>query len=139
MDFVSEWYEELAEGRKLKRPIKVRSIFDAFGDPDLEGWPRDKGGEPVNPVYKKGYHVSSAVTHGNLWAIKHYGLTHVQKSGAVTTALPGLDAEGIRIMERVAATLLLSSFGYAVQFMHGLPPSGLMNRMRAQIDSLTTS
>ena len=63
---------------------------------------------------------------------------HIGLSYGRETALPGLDAEGIRIMERVAATLLLSSFGYAVQFMHGLPPSGLMNRMRAQIDSLTT-
>ena len=139
MEFVSEWYKEVSGGVELKRPIPVRSIFDAIGDPELEEWPRDMGGNPANPVYKEGYRIYSTVTHGNLWAIKHYGLTHVDKSGAITIALPGLDAEGKRLMQRVAGGLLQLSFGFAVQFMDGFAPSGIMNRMSAQIDSLAYS
>ena len=85
-EFASEWYKEVAKGKELTQPIRVRSIFDSIGDPEEEEWPRDRSGKPVNPGYTLGYQVNSAITHGNLWAIKHYGLTHVEKSGGVTTA-----------------------------------------------------
>ncbi len=138
-EFAQEWYAEVAEGKELKRYRGPRSIFDSIGDPEFEEWPIDRTGKSVNPVYALGYQVNSTITHGNLWAIKHYGLTHVNKSGGITTALPGLDADGILSLQRAAATVLQLSFGFAVQFMHGRLPSGVMNRLGARIQSLTNS
>ena len=138
-ELVSDWYKEVTGGRRLAQPIQVQSIFDSIGDPSEEHWPKDRSGKPVNPVYTLGYHINSAITHGNLWAIKHYGLTPVEKAGGVTTALPGLDANGIRSLRKGAATLLQLSFGFAVQFMHGDLPSGVMNRLGAHIQPLMNS
>ena len=136
-EFAREWFAEVGEGKELKRYRGPRSIFDSIGDPEFEEWPIDRTGKSVNPVYALGYQVNSTVTHGNLWAIKHYGLTHVNKPGEVTTALPGLDADGILSLQKAAATVLQLSFGIAVQFMHGHLPSGVMNRLRDHIVSLT--
>lgn len=140
-EFVREWYKEVAESKEkeLNRPISAQSIFDSIGDPECEEWPRDVRGKSVNPVHTRGYKVNSAITHGNLWAKKHYGLTHVNKSDGVTTALPGLDAEGTRVLYKVTATLLQSSFGIAVQFMHGYLPAHVMNRLGDQIGYITDS
>ena len=138
-EFAREWYKEVADGEKLKRPIQIRSIFNSIGDPEDEKWPRDRSGKSVNPVYTRGYQVNSAITHGNLWAIKHYGLTHAGKSGTITTALPGLDAKRVGLLCEVAAKLLRLSFGFVVQFTHGHLPSGIMNRLESQIATLTDS
>ena len=134
-----DWYKEVTEGSELREP-KVRSIFDAVGDPEDDGfpWPKDGSGKAVNPVYVWGYRVTSPIVHGNLWAIKHHGLTHVSKSGGVTTALPGLDAKAMRLLREGAARSLQLSFGITVQLMHGHLPSDVMNRLEAHIELIRT-
>ena len=136
-----DWYKEVTDGKDLKRPISVWGIFSAVGDPEDEEfpWPKDSNGTPVNPVYMWGYRVTSPMTHGNLWAIKHHRLTQIDKSGGVTKALPDLDPEAIRRLQTGVATVLQLSFGIAVQFMHGHLPSDVMNRLGAHIGSLTNS
>ena len=134
--FLQDWYSEITGGSKLVQPIRVRGIFDSIGDPQVEQWPQDKGGNPKNPIYARGYQINSAVTHGNLWAIKHYGLTHLKRSNGSTATLPGLGPETIRLQQEIAARLLQLSFGLAVQFMQGVLPASTMNRLEKQMTPL---
>ena len=132
--FLSAWYEEITCGKKLNRRYPVRSIFDDLGSPEEEGWPTDNGGKPINPTYQKGYQIWSAVTHGHLWAIRHYGLTKVGKIGEQTMWLPGGAAtRTILSWQEIAGRLLQYAFGFAVQFLHPSLDTSTMDELEHQI------
>ena len=138
---IQEWYKELNGGQALKRTISARSIFDSIGDPEDEAvpWPKNKEGDFVNPVYSVGYHMGSTIIHGNLWAIKHHGVTKIGKVGEKTIVTPGLDAEGTRLLRLYGARLLQLSFGFATQFTYGFLRSDVMNTLNGHIESLEQS
>ena len=129
---IGSWYKELTGKDELPRSLSARSIFDSVGDPE-DDWPRDRGGNPINPVYQMGYQVNSVIAHGNLWAIKHYGLVHLQKPDDRIADLAGYDKNTIRILKRNAASILQLSFAFAEQFMQGYPPSHILNRLNVPI------
>ena len=132
-ELLGQWYEEIT-GEELSRRIPVRNIFDSVGDSDE--WPRDRGDNPINPVYIMGYQINSLIAHGNLWALRHYGLTHVQGPDGIAASLPGWSAGKVRNYQRAAASLLQFAFAFAMQLMHGYPPAHIMNRLNVPINRI---
>ena len=133
-----KWHCELTGGSQKLRPITALEIFEAVEEKrfDEEGqdlWVTDGKGTSVPFAYAKGYRIFSAVTHSNLWAIRHFGMTKIGNKGDVTLASSGLDLRGVLLFKLSAAMQLQFSFGFAVQFMSGHLPAGTMNRLGAQI------
>ena len=132
------WYCDLTGGKEKMRSVTAMEIFKAVGEETNE----EKGNEDlitdgrgnlVPSVYSKGYRIYSAVSHGNLWAIQHYGVTKIRRDDGATMALPGLNTRSVYRLQEVAGGLLMFSLGFAVQFMRGYPPAGIMNELVAQI------
>ena len=132
---IALWYKELTGKDKVPQSLSARDIFNAVGDPE-DDWPRDGRGKPINPVYKIGYQVNSVITHGNLWAIKQYGLVHFQRPDGTVVDLAGYDKNALRILKKSAVSILQLSLGFAVQFVHGHPPAHIMNRLNAPMSRL---
>lgn len=140
-ELVSKWYADLTGGLEKINPVTALEIFEAVGEEDFEegevqNWIKDGRGNMVPLAYSKGYRIYSAVSHGNLWAIKHYGFTKIGKEGDSTIALPGLDATGVYPLQELAGGLLMSSLGFAVQFMRGYPPANTMNKLGSLIEMI---
>ena len=79
---------------------------------------------------------NSAVSHGNSWAMQHYGVTKIRSDDGETVALPGLDAATVYNLQVLAGRKLWLSLGFAVQFMRGHLPAGAMNKMDTLIASI---
>ena len=137
----TDWYRELTGGEGNIKPVSALEIFeelageksDAWGKLD---WVEDGRGSLVPFSYSKGYRIYSAVAHGNTWAIQHYGVTKIRSDDGKTVAMPGLDAKTVYSLQVLAGRLLVSSLGFAIQFMRGLAPSGAMNKLEALIASI---
>ena len=122
-------------------PVRALEIFkelageqsDEWGKHD---WVEDGRGSLVPFAYSKGYGIYSAVAHGNSWAIRYYGSTKISSDDGKTIGRPGLDAKTVYNLQVLAGRQLVSSLGFAVQFMRGTIPAKAMNRMEALIASI---
>ena len=140
-NLATEWYCELTGGEGKLRPVSALEIFeelageqsDEWGELD---WVEDGRGSLVPFAYSKGYRIYSAVAHGNLWAIQHYGATKIRNVDGETVWLPGLDAKTVYRLQELAGRQLEFSLGFAVQFMRGHLPSGTMNKLETLIASI---
>lgn len=137
-DLATEWYSELTGGKEKLRPVSALEIFEELaGDPSDEweqhDWVEDGRGHLVPFSYSKGYRIYSAIAHGNSWAVQHYGVTKIHSDVGETVTLPGLDAKTVHNLQILAGRQLVSSLGFAVQFMRGTIPAGAMNKMEALI------
>ena len=138
--FLEEWYKETTGKQMPKQPIRARDLFDNLGGSNEEWqrtareWPADRGGKSVNPAYQSGYSIWSAITHGNAWAIAHFGMTKDDSEDEHPRWIPGLDPDTIHNCEELAVRLLQHSFEFSVQLMdyRGLDV-GVMNRLEEVI------
>ena len=126
------WYRELT-GKKLK-PLTTKTIMDSVWNTGLE-IPQQQGpGQSV--IYERGYRTASVVTHGNIWAIRHFCLeTRYDAEGVVFT--PRLQELVLYDLLLIAACDLQVSFGFVAQLGSTLP-SGVMNRLEENIYDLET-
>ena len=138
--FLEEWYKEIAGEKKLNKRKQVKHVMDNLGGANEEWqhirgeWPTDGRGTPINPVYQSGYAIWSAITHGDPWAIRHFGLTKANREEEDAQWFPGLDLNTTHKMQDLVVRLLQHSFGYSVQLMHrGGLHVGTMNRLEEVI------
>lgn len=138
--FLEEWYKEITGKQKPKHPLRARDLFDDLGGSNEEWqriageWPADRGGKAVNPAYQSGYAIWSAITHGNAWAIAHFGLTKDGSDDDDPRWFPGLNPDTIHNCEELAVRLLQHAFGFSVQLMnHRGLDAGAMNRLEEVI------
>ena len=137
----TEWYGEFTNDEEKLRPVSALEITTELAGEQSDEWGKldwveDGRGNLVPFAYAKGYRINSAVAHGNSWAMQHYGMTKIRSDDGKTTARPGLDAKTVYTLQVLAGRQLLLSFGFAVQFMRGLLPSGTMNELEALLASL---
>ena len=130
MQPAEEWYQEIA--CKKLRSVSAREIMDkVWNSDDEQGYSAGNNGEVGNPIYDKGYRIGSTLTHGNIWAIRHYGLTMTLIENRVVTS-SGLKEKVVGDLLLIAAGCLMYSFGFIAQLMNR-PPTGTVNRLEHKI------
>ena len=122
---LSAWYKELTSSEKIREP-SVRQIFDEITEPESY-WRKDKGDNPINPVYQSAYSLFSAVGHANLWALQKLAMSDPSASSPKGA---GLDDATSLTLQAVAGTILQLSYGAFKQFTDGRLDASLMNRLR---------
>lgn len=143
-DLAKEWYCELTGGKEKLRPVGVLEIFEELAGDQSDEWERhnwveDGRGTLVPFAYSNAYRIYSAVAHGNSWAVQHYGTTKIRGDDGETVTRPGLDAKTVHNLQILAGRQLVSSLGFAVQFMRGTIPAGAMNKLEDLIASIQNS
>ena len=95
-----EWYRELTGGKGKIQAVRVLEIFEELAGEksDVLGtfnWVEDGRGSLVPLTYSKGYRIYSAISHGNSWAIQHYGVTKIRNDDGEIIERPRLDAKTV--------------------------------------------
>ena len=121
---LTQWYTELTACSKI-REVTSLEIFNQVGMPD-SGWPLDLPGKRENPVYRSGYSVYSAVEHGNLWAVRRYGMN---LPSDIPLERNGLDDMALLHIQDVAGSLLQSSYASFKQFAQLGAGGAVMNKL----------
>lgn len=108
---LTQWYTELTGRSKIRNP-RIQDIFNQVGMPE-SGWPTDLGGNPGNPAYPSGFSISSAIEHGNLWAVRRYGMNNPSE---IRVERPGLDDRTLLQIQDLACRLLQCAYASCKQF-----------------------
>ena len=115
--FLTEWYREIANGENLS-PHITRGMFEVIEEEtERRTWSVDKRGNRLSPMYEAGYQIHSKIVHGNLWAIKRYGLTKVDSEVTGNTRLPGVDSRTKLVWAAGVGGVLIGAYGLTMQFM----------------------
>lgn len=135
--FLSEWYREIANGADLNRHL-TRGMFEVIEEETAgRPWSVDKRGNRLNPMYESGYQIHSKIVHGNLWAIKRYGLTKVDSEVPGNTRLPGVDGKTKLSWASASGRILQNSYGLTMQFIGSKTPyTSTMNKINPHLDQI---
>ena len=124
------WYKELT-GEKLNS-IRAQEILDTVWRTGLDYLEEDS--DAPNDGYQIGYRIGSALTHGNVWAIRNHCL-------AITREQNGFGI-GFQIRESLlsdlhllAASIVMLSFGFVAQYAPALAGS-TMNKIEEMLSEL---
>lgn len=128
---LNAWYKELTCSERIREP-SVRDIFDEIVEPE-SWWPKDRGDNPINPVYLSAYSVLSAVEHANLWAMQK--LTMSDPSATSTRGAVLDDATSLSL-QAAAGTILQLAYGSIKQFADGRLDASMMNRLGAYLSTI---
>lgn len=121
---LTQWYTELTGYRKI-REVTSLEVFNQVGMPE-SGWPLELGGKRENPVYRSGYSIYSAIEHGNLWAVRRYGMNHPSD---IPLERNGLDDMTVLHIQDAAGRLLQCSYAAFKQFAQMGSGGAVMNKL----------
>ena len=110
--------------RKI-REVSSLDIFNQVGMPE-SGWPTDLGCKPENPVYRSGYSIFSAIEHGNLWAVRRYGMNQPSN---IPLERSGLDDRTLLHIQDAAGRLLQCSYASLKQYAQMGAGGTIMNQL----------